>query len=134
MSDTNDATREAGLAVQRAMFGPELADRAMERATDFTRPFQDLVTRYCFGEIWTRPALDRASRSMITLAMLIALDRPREIQVHIRGALANGVTKEQIQEILLHAMIYCGVPAGVGAFRAATEVLTEMGLEPAPRA
>ena len=133
MSDTEDKVLHDGLAVQRDMFGSDMAERALERATDFTRPLQELVTRYCFGEVWTRPALDRASRSMITLAMLIALDRPNEIKLHIRGALANGVSKEQIREILLHATIYCGVPLGVGAFRAAGEVLAELGLEPAPR-
>jgi len=123
--------RQAGLDVRRAMFGPEHAERALERATDFTRPMQELVTKYCFGEVWTREELPRNVRSMITLAILVGLGRPDELKVHVKGALANGVTKDELREVLLHSMVYCGIPAGVSAFRQAAEVLREVDLEPA---
>jgi 4-carboxymuconolactone decarboxylase len=110
------------------MFGPEHAQAKVDRATDFTREFEELVTRYCFGEIWGREQIPRAQRSMLTIAMLVALGRPHEIQVHVRGAIANGVTKEQIREVMLHAAVYCGIPAAVDGFRQATVVLDELGL------
>jgi 4-carboxymuconolactone decarboxylase len=118
-----------GLALRRHMFGPAGAEQQVEPATDFTRPLQEWVTRQCFGEAWHRPALDHKTRSMITLSMLIALGREQEIKVHVRGAIANGATKEQIREVMMHAIIYCGVPLAVGAVRAAVEVLKDMGLE-----
>jgi 4-carboxymuconolactone decarboxylase len=117
-----------GIEIREQMFGPEHAQAKVDRATDFTREFEELVTRYCFGEIWGREQIPRAQRSMLTIAMLVALGRPHEIQVHVRGAIANGVTKEQIREVMLHAAVYCGIPAAVDGFRQATVVLDELGL------
>jgi 4-carboxymuconolactone decarboxylase len=122
-------TFAAGLAIRREMFGAAGAEKAIESATDFTRTLQEMVTRYCFGEIWARPQLDRKTRSMLTMALLVALNRPNQLKSHVRGAITNGVSKEQIREVLLHSMIYCGVPAGVDSFNHATAVLKEMGLE-----
>jgi 4-carboxymuconolactone decarboxylase len=125
---TDDAFTR-GLALRRHMFGAAGAENQVEAATDFTRPLQEWVTRQCFGEAWHRPALDNRTRSMITLSMLIALGREHEIKVHVRGAIANGVTKDEIRELMMHSIIYCGVPLAVGAFRGAVEVLKELGLE-----
>jgi 4-carboxymuconolactone decarboxylase len=119
----------AGLQIRREMFGPALADQVIDSATSFTYPLQEIVTRYCFGEIWTRPPLDRKTRSMLTLAILVALGKPVQLKGHVRGAVANGATKDEIREVLLHAMIYCGVPAGVDSFNHAAEVLKDLGLE-----
>jgi 4-carboxymuconolactone decarboxylase len=119
----------AGMKVRRAMWGPEGAEGQINAAGDFIWPLQDVVTKYCFGQTWTRPKLSRKVRSMITLAMLVAMARPNELKVHVAGAIANGVTKDEIQEILLHAMVYSGIPRGVEAFRAAEEKLKQMGLE-----
>ena len=118
-----------GLDVRRTMWGHEGAEGQIDAASDFIWPMQDYVTRWCFGETWTRTKLSRKTRSMITLGMLVAQGRPHELKVHVRGALANGVTKDEIQEVLLHAMIYSGIPRGVEGFRSAAEVLREMGLE-----
>jgi 4-carboxymuconolactone decarboxylase len=118
---------EAGLAMRRAMFGPAGADDQIVAADDFTWPMQDYVTRWCFGETWTRDELSPAIRSMLTLSMLVAYGRPQEIRVHVQGAVANGVTPEQIREVMLHAMIYCGVPRAVEGFRIAADVLRELG-------
>jgi 4-carboxymuconolactone decarboxylase len=101
----------------------------MDRATDFTLEFEELVARYCFAEVWGREQLPRDLRSMITIAMLVALGRSHEIRVHVQGAITNGVTKDQIREILIHSSIYCGVPAAVDGFRNAAEVLDELGVE-----
>ena len=120
---------DRGLATRRAVLGGEYVDRAIANATDFNRPLQELVTEYCWGEVWNRPGLDRRTRSMLNLAMLTALNRPHEIKLHVRGAINNGVSTAEIAEILLHAAIYCGVPAAVDSFRVATETLKEMGLE-----
>jgi 4-carboxymuconolactone decarboxylase len=116
----------AGLAMRRAMFGDGGADDQILASDDFMFPMQDYVTRYCFGETWTRPGLAPSIRSMLTLGMLVAYGRPNEIKVHVRGALANGVTREEISEVMLHAMIYCGVPRAVEGFRCAAEVLAEI--------
>ncbi len=118
-----DASYKAGMQVRRDMFGPAGAEQRVAAATDFNRPFEDVVTRYCFGETWTRPGLDRKTRSMITLAALTALVRPNQLKNHVRGALANGVTPEEIREILLHTAVYAGIPAGVEAFNAAADAL-----------
>ena len=118
-----------GLAIRRDMFGPEGAERQIEAATDFTRPLQDMVTRYCFGETWGSPTLDRKTRSMLTLALLTALGKQNQLRVHVRGAIQNGVSKEEIREVLMHSMIYAGLPAAVDSFATATEVLKQMGLE-----
>ncbi len=117
---------ERGLEVRRAVLGAEHVDRSFRSADDFTRPMQELVTEYCWGEIWSRPGLDRKSRSLINLAMLTALNRPHEIRLHVRGALNNGVTREELMEVFMQCAIYCGVPAGMEALRIAKEVLTEI--------
>ncbi len=119
----------AGLELRRQMFGVEGADHQIEAATDFTRPLQDMVTRYCFGEVWHRPALDPKTRSMLTLALLTALGKQNQLRVHVRGAIQNGVSKEEIREVLVHCMIYAGLPAAVDSFATTTEVLKQMGLE-----
>jgi 4-carboxymuconolactone decarboxylase len=116
----------AGLAMRRAMFGDGGADDQILAADDFMFPMQDFVTRYCFGETWTRPTIPPRVRSMLTLGMLVAYGRPNEIKVHVRGALANGVTRQEISEVMLHAMIYCGVPRAVEGFRCAAETLAEI--------
>lgn len=116
---------EEGLAVRRAVLGAEYVDKAISSADDFTRPMQELVTEYCWGEIWTRPGLDRKTRSIMNLAMLTALNRPHEIKLHVRGALNNGVTKDEIREVFLQAAIYCGVPAAIDGMRVAKEVFAE---------
>jgi 4-carboxymuconolactone decarboxylase len=114
MSAPKDAF-ETGLALRREMFGPGGADQALEQASDFSRPLQEIVTRFCFGEIWQRPGLERRTRSMLTIAMLIAAGRTAQLPAHIRGALANGVTREELREVILHALLYCGIPAAVEA-------------------
>jgi 4-carboxymuconolactone decarboxylase len=114
---------EKGLQVRRAVLGDQHVDRALERRNAFNEEFQDLITRYAWGEIWTRPDLPRQTRSLITLAMLVALNRGDEFRMHVRAALNAGVTREQIKELLLQAAIYCGVPAANSAFHAAEEVL-----------
>ena len=116
---------DAGLAVRREVLGTEYVDEAMRGADDFTRPLQELVTEYCWGAIWTRPGLPRRTRSLINLAMLTALNRPHEVRLHVRGALRNGCTRQEIMEVLLQAAIYCGVPAAIESFRVAREVLAD---------
>jgi len=128
-ANKNKDSLAAGLQVRRDMFGPANSDQVLQSATDFTRPLQELVTRYCFGEVWTRSLLDRKTRSMLTMALLVALNRPNQLRGHVRGAVKNGVSKDEIREVLLHSMIYAGVPAGVDSFNHATEVLKELGLE-----
>ena len=117
---------EEGLAVRKAVLGDEYVDKSLRSADDFTRPMQDLVTEYCWGEIWTRPGLDRRTRSFLNLAMLTALNRPHEIKLHVRGALNNGLTREELMEVFLQSAIYCGVPAALDAMRAAKEVFSEI--------
>jgi 4-carboxymuconolactone decarboxylase len=121
-------TFDKGFRIRREMFGAELADKTWESADDFNRPFEELVNQYCFGEIWSSPGLDRRTRSIITLAMLTGLNRPNQIRAHVRGAIANGVTKDELKELFLQAAIYCGVPAAVDSFRIAREVFQEMGI------
>lgn len=127
--ESADPVFAAGLAVRQAMWGADGAENQINAASDFIWPMQEVVTRYCFGETWTRDGLPRRIRSMITLGILVAQGRPHELKVHVRGAIANGVTKEEIQEVLLHAMVYSGVPRGVEGFRSAAEALKDMGLE-----
>lgn len=127
----------AGLATRREVLGAEYVDAALARADDFTRPLQELVTGWCWGEVWNRPGLDRRTRSLLNLAMLTALNRPHELKLHVRGALRNGVTPDEIREVLLQAAIYCGVPAAMDATRSAHEVLRAEGAlsaasDPAP--
>jgi 4-carboxymuconolactone decarboxylase len=113
------------MRVRREVLGNEHVDRANERKTGFTEEFQDLITRYAWGEIWTRPGLDRKTRSAVTLTALIALGRDEELALHVRGALRNGLTADEIKEVMLHAAIYCGVPAANAAFAIAQRVLDE---------
>jgi 4-carboxymuconolactone decarboxylase len=112
-----------GMAVRREVLGDEYVDKAINNATDFNKPLQDMVTENCWGEIWTRSAIPKKTRSLITIATLAALKAPTELKAHVRGALRNGCTVEEIQEVLLQATVYCGVPAGVEAFRAAKDVI-----------
>ena len=122
----NDEERHVrGMKVRREVLGDEHVDRAQAKATSFSKDFQDLLTRYAWGEIWARPGLDRRTRSCITVAMTVALNRPEELALHLRGALRNGVTVEELREILLQTAVYCGVPAANMAFRVAEEVLGE---------
>jgi 4-carboxymuconolactone decarboxylase len=114
-----------GMKVRREVLGDEHVDAAIERTTDFTRDFQDLITRYAWGEIWTRPGLDRKTRSCITLTALVALGRDEELAMHVRAALRNGLTPDEIKEVLLQSAIYCGVPAANSAFAIAQRVVGE---------
>ena len=124
----NDDLFEAGLKTRRAVLGDAYVDASIKSADDFSRPLQELVTQYCWGDVWNRPGLDRKTRSVLNLAMLTALNRPHELRLHVRGAINNGVTKEDIREIFLQAAVYCGVPAAVDSFRNAREVFKEMGI------
>jgi 4-carboxymuconolactone decarboxylase len=118
-----------GLEVRREVLGAEYVDNSIKNASSFTKPLQELVTEYCWGEIWTRDGLPKKTRSIINLAMLTALNRPHELKLHLRGAINNGVTKEEIQEIFLQTAIYCGVPASLDSFKIAQEIFKEMGVE-----
>jgi len=124
----DDAERaRQGMTVRRAVLGDEHVDRAVAMTTSFTEPFQDFITRYAWGDVWSRPGLSRAERSMITLAMLAALQHENELAMHVRAALRNGLTPEQIQEVLLQVAVYAGVPAANRAFAVAQRVLSEVG-------
>jgi 4-carboxymuconolactone decarboxylase len=118
---------EAGLKVRREVLGAEYVDASLAAADDFTAPFQRMTTEWCWGAVWTRPGLDRRTRSLLNLAMLTALGKPNELKLHVKGALNNGLSVSEIQEVLLHATVYCGIPAGLEAFRAASAVLKEVG-------
>lgn len=123
-----DSLVARGNEIKEEMFGPDHGAAKLERATDFTRPFEELVCKYCFAEVWGREEeLPRNIRSMLTIAMLVAQGRSQEVQVHVKGAIANGVTKDQIREVLIHAAVYCGVPAAVDGFRNAAQALDEIG-------
>ena len=119
----SDEQRRRGMEVRRAVLGDAHVDRSEASKTELTGEFQDLLTRYAWGEIWTRPGLDRRVRSCITVAMLVALGREAELAIHLRGALNNGVTREEIKEVLLQTAVYCGIPAANTAFRVAAAVL-----------
>ena len=121
----SDDAYERGMKIRREVLGDEHVDRAVERTTDETRDFQDFITRYAWGEIWARPGLDRRTRSCITLTALVALGRFEELELHIRGARRNGLTDEEISEVLLHSAVYCGVPAANSAFAVFRRVLDE---------
>ena len=124
---------EKGLAIRRQVLGADFVDNAFATADDFNLPLQELVTQYCWGEIWGRPGLDRKTRSMLNLAMLSALNRPHELKMHVKGALVNGVTRDEIREIFMQVAIYCGVPAGVDSFRIAREAFAEFDKENAQK-
>ena len=121
----SESAQERGMKVRREVLGDEHVDRAVERTTAFTADFQDLITRYAWGEIWTRPGLDRRTRSAITLTALIALGRFNELELHVRAARRNGLSEDEIKEVLLQSAIYCGVPAANTAFAVAKRVLEE---------
>lgn len=132
-TDTADLF-DKGLAIRREVLGADYVDGSIARADDFMAAFQNITTEMCWGYAWGRPGLDRRAHSMLNLAMLTALGRPAELKLHTKGALANGVTVEEIKEILLHATVYCGIPAGLDAFKAAHEVLVKENAVPQPGA
>jgi 4-carboxymuconolactone decarboxylase len=119
---------EVGLQTRREVLGAEHVDRSLSQATDFARPMQELVTEYCWGAVWARPGLDRKTRSLLNIVMLTALGRRHELEVHVRGAVTNGVSATEIQEALLQTAIYCGVPAAMDATRTAEAVLSALGV------
>jgi 4-carboxymuconolactone decarboxylase len=116
---------EQGMKVRRAVLGDAHVDASLKSRNEFNEEFQDLITRYAWGEIWSRPGLPRQTRSMLTLAMMVALNRPDELRMHLRAALNNGVTREEVREVLLQTAIYCGVPAANSAFHLAQEVFEQ---------
>ena len=120
-----DEQRERGFQTRREVLGDEHVDRAIANTTEFTADFQDLITRYAWGDVWSRPGLDRRTRSCITLTALIALNHHEELAMHVRAALRNGLTRDEIGEVLLQAAVYCGVPAANRAFAIANAVLAE---------
>jgi 4-carboxymuconolactone decarboxylase len=126
----NESSYDEGMRTRREVLGEEHVDRAVAGSTDFTQPFQDLITRYAWGEVWSRPGLDRRTRSCITLAILTALRAENEIPLHVRAALRNGLTRQEISEVLLHSAVYAGVPAANAAFAIASEVI-DGGTDPA---
>ena len=129
----SDPIRERGMRARREVLGDEHVDAAIERTTDFTADFQDFITRYAWGEVWTRPGLDRRTRSCITLTALVALGKLEELEIHVRAALRNGLTEEEIKEVLLQSAIYCGVPAANSAFAVAQRVLADHNQNPEAR-
>ena len=123
---THSETYGRGIEMRRAVLGDKHVDRSLAQVSEFSRPIQELVTEYCWGAIWNREGLDRKTRSLLNLAMLTALGRSHELAVHVRGAVNNGTTAAEIQEVLLQAAVYAGMPAGLEAFRVAEKVLAEM--------
>jgi 4-carboxymuconolactone decarboxylase len=118
----NNDLFDQGLKTRREVLGADYVDAALAAADDFTRPLQEHITQYAWGDVWNRPGLDRRTRSLLNLAMLTALNRPHELRLHVKGALRNGVTRDEIREVLMHTTIYCGVPAAMDSFRVAREV------------
>ena len=118
-------TYERGLEIRKSVLGKEFVEKSIASADDFNRPLQELVTEYCWGAVWGREGLNKKTRSIINLAMISALNRPHELKMHVKGALRNGLTKDEIREVLLQVGIYCGVPAAVDSFRVAREALNE---------
>jgi 4-carboxymuconolactone decarboxylase len=124
---SEDSSYDRGMKVRREVLGDEHVDRTIGRTTEFTADFQDFITRYAWGEIWSRPGLDRKTRSCITLAALVALGRLDELELHVRAAVRNGLTEKEIEEVFLQSAVYCGVPAANSAFAVARRVLSETG-------
>lgn len=124
----NRESFEKGLKTRREVLGAEYVDNSIKNADDFNLELQELVTEYCWNEIWNRPGLDRRTRSIINLAMITALNRPHELKLHVRGAINNGLTKDDIKEVFMQTAIYCGVPAAIDSFRTAKETFKEMGI------
>jgi 4-carboxymuconolactone decarboxylase len=123
---------ERGMAARREVLGTDHVNRSLDQVTEFSRPVQELVTQYCWGAVWTRPGLERRTRSLLNLVMLTALNRMHELAVHVRGAVNNGCTEEEIQEALLQTAVYCGVPAALESFRVAERVLRELARDGGP--
>jgi len=121
--DRKDQALEQGMALRQDMWGGAGTAQRQTKPSSFSQPFEDLVTRYCFGDVWCRDGLDRKTRSLITLAALTALTKPNQLKAHVRGALANGVSVEEIREVIIHTAVYAGIPSGVEALNAAAEVL-----------
>jgi 4-carboxymuconolactone decarboxylase len=121
---------EKGLAVRKAVLGKEYVEKSLAGADDFTRPMQELVTKYCWGEVWGNGNLSRRDRSLLNIAMISILNRPHELKLHVKGALTNGVTRDEIREVILQVAIYAGVPAGIDAQRIAKEALAEVDAKP----
>ena len=119
---------ERGLKTRRAVLGDDYVDRSLEQADDFNWPLQQLATEWCWDEIWNRPGLDRRSRSILNLGMIAALNRPHELRLHVRGAINNGLTKDELKEMFLQVGVYCGLPAALDCFRIAREVFKEMSI------
>lgn len=119
---------EKGLAVRKAVVGESYVEASLKGADDFSMPMQELVTEFCWGAVWTRPGLDRRSRSILNLGMIAALNKPEELAIHVRGAINNGVTKDEIKECLLQVAVYCGMPAGLSSFKVARAVFKDLGL------
>ena len=117
---------EKGLALRKQVLGADYVEKSMASADDFSRPMQELSTEYCWGYVWTRPGLELRERSLINLAMISALNRPHELKLHVKAALTNGLTREQIREVLLQVAVYCGVPAGIDSTRIAREAFAEV--------
>lgn len=124
----NQELFDKGLKTRREVLGSEYVDASLRNADEFNRDMQELVTQYCWGDVWNRPGLERRTRSFLNLAMLAALNRPHELKLHVRGAINNGLTKDEIKEVLLQVAIYCGVPAAIDSFRVAREVFKEMDI------
>ncbi len=127
----NEELFERGLEIRKAVLGAEYVEKSIASADDFNMPLQRLVTEYCWGAVWGREELSKKTRSMLNLAMLSALNRPHELKTHVAGALRNGVTRDEIREVLLQVAIYCGVPAAVDAFRVAREAIADAQRAPA---
>ncbi len=130
---TNKELFDKGVVVRREVLGKDYVDNSLAKADDFMSAFQDITTEMCWGYAWTRPGLDRKQRSFLNLAMLTALNKPAELKLHVKGAITNGITVDEIKEVLLHATVYCGIPAGLEAFKAAHETLKEIGAIPAAK-
>jgi 4-carboxymuconolactone decarboxylase len=122
----DDAAFQAGLTTRAQVMGPEYVDRALGAATDFTMPMQEFITRNAWGNVWQRPGLDLKTRSLITVAMLTAQGKQHELKAHVRGAIHNGATPEELREVMLHATVYCGFPTAIDAFRTVTEVVESL--------
>ena len=124
----NQDLYDKGLKIRREVVGDAYVDASLKNADSFSQPMQELVTQYCWGDVWSRPGLDRRTRSLLNLSMIAALNRPDELHTHVRGAINNGVTKEEIQEAFLQVAVYCGMPAGLGSFKVARQVFKEMDI------
>lgn len=128
---SNPEVFDKGLGIRRSVLGAEYVDKSIQGVSDLTVDMQELVTQYCWGEIWGRPGLDRRTRSFLNLAMITALNRPHELKLHIRGAINNGLTRDEVKEVFLQTGIYCGVPAMIDSMRCAKEVFDQLDAEAA---